>query len=158
MERKNLNDDVIVREGRPSNVSPYCVEDYLITKKIMEKLYSRDKKKTRFSHTQMLKLMNCNDVSGIVYDKVAYELFRRMNKVGKNILKELRIKRNTFEIPLTTSLDIHMNKPKGRPRVYTDEERRKRKNDYMLHKPWFCEICNTNTKDCETNQTNPKTS
>ena len=30
----------------------------------------------------------------------------------------------------------------GRPRFYTDEERRKNKTDYMLHKQWFCEICN----------------
>ena len=33
-------------------------------------------------------------------------------------------------------------KPKGRPRHFTDEERRKRKTDYMLQKEWFCLICN----------------
>ena len=33
-------------------------------------------------------------------------------------------------------------KPKGRPRYYTDEERRQRKTGYMLHKEWFCQICN----------------
>ena len=32
---------------------------------------------------------------------------------------------------------------RGRPRFYTDEERRRRKTDYMLHKPWYCDICNT---------------
>ena len=30
---------------------------------------------------------------------------------------------------------------RGRPRFYTDEERRQRKTDYMLHKPWYCDIC-----------------
>ena len=35
-------------------------------------------------------------------------------------------------------------KTKGRPRFYTDEERKQRKNDYMLHKEWFCDICNNN--------------
>ena len=35
---------------------------------------------------------------------------------------------------------------RGRPRYYTEEERRKRKTDDMLHKPWFCVICN-NDKD-----------
>ena len=32
---------------------------------------------------------------------------------------------------------------RGRPRFYTDEERLRRKTDYMLHKPWYCYICNT---------------
>ena len=33
-------------------------------------------------------------------------------------------------------------KPKrGRPRFYTDEERRQRKTDYMLHKEFYCKIC-----------------
>ena len=32
---------------------------------------------------------------------------------------------------------------RGRPRYYTDEERIQRKTDYMLHKPWYCDICNT---------------
>ena len=31
---------------------------------------------------------------------------------------------------------------RGRPRFYTDEERRQKKTDYMLHKPWYCDICN----------------
>ena len=30
---------------------------------------------------------------------------------------------------------------RGRPRFYTVEERRKKKTDYMLHKPWYCDIC-----------------
>ena len=32
---------------------------------------------------------------------------------------------------------------RGRPRFYTDEERKQRKTDYMLHKEWFCDLCNT---------------
>ena len=32
---------------------------------------------------------------------------------------------------------------RGRPRFYTEEEKRQRKTDYMLHKPWFCDICKT---------------
>ena len=35
------------------------------------------------------------------------------------------------------------NVKKGRSRFYTDEERRQRKTDYMLHKEWYCDICNT---------------
>ena len=33
-------------------------------------------------------------------------------------------------------------KERGRPRFYTDEERKQRKTDDMLHKAWFCDICN----------------
>ena len=33
---------------------------------------------------------------------------------------------------------------RGRPRVLTDEERRKNKTKYMLETPWFCEMCNNN--------------
>ena len=35
-------------------------------------------------------------------------------------------------------------RPVGRPRFYTEEERRRNKNDYMVHKQWFCNICNNN--------------
>ena len=28
-------------------------------------------------------------------------------------------------------------------RFYTAEEKKQRKTDYMLNKPWYCEICNT---------------
>ena len=31
---------------------------------------------------------------------------------------------------------------RGRPRIFTDEERKQRKNHYMLHTDWFCEVCN----------------
>ena len=31
---------------------------------------------------------------------------------------------------------------RGRPIFYTDEEKKQRKTDYMLHKPWYCDICN----------------
>ena len=30
---------------------------------------------------------------------------------------------------------------RGRPRVFTDEERKQHKTDYMLSKPWFCDVC-----------------
>ena len=32
---------------------------------------------------------------------------------------------------------------RGRPRFFTKEERTKNKTNYMLHKEWYCDICNT---------------
>ena len=32
---------------------------------------------------------------------------------------------------------------RGRPRVLSDEERRKRKTICMLNKEWYCDICKT---------------
>ena len=32
---------------------------------------------------------------------------------------------------------------RGRPRILTDEERKKNKTEYMLKKEWYCKICNT---------------
>ena len=31
----------------------------------------------------------------------------------------------------------------GRPKVFTDEERKNHKTAYMLNKEWYCEICKT---------------
>ena len=33
---------------------------------------------------------------------------------------------------------------RGRPRVLTDEERKKNKSKYMLNKEWYCRTCNNN--------------
>ena len=33
---------------------------------------------------------------------------------------------------------------RGRPRVVTDEERKKSKSKYMLNKKWYCLTCNNN--------------
>ena len=33
---------------------------------------------------------------------------------------------------------------RGRPRVFTDEERKKKKTKYMLNKEWYCMTCNNN--------------
>lgn len=33
---------------------------------------------------------------------------------------------------------------RGRPRVLTDEERKKNKSKYMLKKAWYCMTCNNN--------------
>ena len=39
--------------------------------------------------------------------------------------------------------NISIKKGRGRPRILTDEERRKNKTKCMLRKEWFCNICNT---------------
>ena len=52
------------------------------------------------------------------------------------------MERENLNKPYYCSCCEKMVKPRGRPRYYTDEERRQRKTDYMLHKEWFCEICN----------------
>ena len=31
----------------------------------------------------------------------------------------------------------------GRPKIYTEEELKKKKTTYMLNKEWFCDICKT---------------
>ena len=33
---------------------------------------------------------------------------------------------------------------RGRPRVFNDEERKKRKTTYMLNKEWYCHVCKNN--------------
>ena len=32
---------------------------------------------------------------------------------------------------------------RGRPKVFSDEERKERKTTYMLKKEWYCDICKT---------------
>lgn len=32
---------------------------------------------------------------------------------------------------------------RGRPKLYTAEERKNHKTTYMLNKEWYCDICNT---------------
>ena len=32
---------------------------------------------------------------------------------------------------------------RGRPKVFTDEERKNHKTTYMLNKEWYCDICKT---------------
>ena len=32
---------------------------------------------------------------------------------------------------------------RGRPKVFTDEERKNHKTIYMLNTEWYCDICNT---------------
>ena len=33
---------------------------------------------------------------------------------------------------------------RGRPRIFSDEERKNRKTHYMLNKGWYCSVCNNN--------------
>ena len=39
------------------------------------------------------------------------------------------------------NVNQNVKRGRGRPRVLTDEERRKNKTTYMLNREWFCEIC-----------------
>ena len=32
---------------------------------------------------------------------------------------------------------------RGRPKIFTDKEIKRHRNDYMLTKTWYCDICNT---------------
>ena len=34
-------------------------------------------------------------------------------------------------------------RPRGRPRVLTDEQRKHNKNRYNLTKEWYCDVCKT---------------
>ena len=38
--------------------------------------------------------------------------------------------------------NIQIKKERGRPRFYTEEEKKRNKTNYMLNKPWYCEVCN----------------
>ena len=41
-------------------------------------------------------------------------------------------------------MDNQSNKRgRGRPRVLTDDERRRNKTLYMLEKEWYCDVCNS---------------
>ena len=35
----------------------------------------------------------------------------------------------------------NVKRGRGRPKVFTDEERKNHKTTYMLNRPWYCEIC-----------------
>ena len=37
----------------------------------------------------------------------------------------------------------NVKRGRGRPKVFTDEERKNHKTTYMLNRPWYCEICKT---------------
>ena len=37
----------------------------------------------------------------------------------------------------------NVKRGRGRPRVKSDEERRKHRTNYMLNKEWYCDICKT---------------
>ena len=37
----------------------------------------------------------------------------------------------------------NQKKKMGRPKIYTEEELKKKKTTYMLNKEWFCDICKT---------------
>ena len=36
----------------------------------------------------------------------------------------------------------NIKRGRGRPKVFTDEERKNHKTAYMLNKEWYCGICN----------------
>ena len=37
----------------------------------------------------------------------------------------------------------NIKRGRGRPKVFSDEERKNHKTNYMLNKEWYCDICNT---------------
>lgn len=37
--------------------------------------------------------------------------------------------------------NVNIKRGRGRPRVFTDEERKNHKTTYMLNKDWFCDVC-----------------
>ena len=37
----------------------------------------------------------------------------------------------------------NVKRGRGRPKVFTDEERKNHKTTYMLNKEWYCDICKT---------------
>ena len=40
-------------------------------------------------------------------------------------------------------MDSNQKRGRGRPRVFTDEERKQHKTKYMTNSIWFCHICDT---------------
>ena len=38
----------------------------------------------------------------------------------------------------------NVKRGRGRPRVFSDEERKKHEKDYMLNKEWYCDVCKNN--------------
>ena len=41
-------------------------------------------------------------------------------------------------------MENQIKKRRGRPRVFSDEERKNHKTNYMLNKEWYCYVCNNN--------------
>ena len=39
-------------------------------------------------------------------------------------------------------MDQNIKRGRGRPRVFSDDERKNHKTAYMLNKEWYCIICN----------------
>ena len=37
----------------------------------------------------------------------------------------------------------NIKRGRGRPKVFSDEERKNHKTTYMLNKEWYCDICKT---------------
>ena len=37
-----------------------------------------------------------------------------------------------------------IKKPRGRPRILTDQQRKQNKTKYQLNKEWYCDLCKTN--------------
>ena len=37
----------------------------------------------------------------------------------------------------------NIKRGRGRPKLYTIEERKNHKSTYMLNKPWYCDVCKT---------------
>jgi len=37
----------------------------------------------------------------------------------------------------------NVKRGRGRPRIFTDEQRKNNKTQYMLNKEWYCDICKT---------------
>ena len=35
----------------------------------------------------------------------------------------------------------NVKRGRGRPKVFTDDEIKKHKTDYMLNKEWYCDVC-----------------
>ena len=40
-------------------------------------------------------------------------------------------------------MEDNVKRCRGRPRVFTNEERKNHKTTYMLNREWYCDICNT---------------
>ena len=37
----------------------------------------------------------------------------------------------------------NIKRGRGRPKVFTNEELKKHKTEYMLNKEWYCDVCKT---------------
>ena len=41
----------------------------------------------------------------------------------------------------------NVKRGRGRPRVFSDEERKEHKSNYMLNKEWYCDVCRNGKND-----------